>query len=138
MEVKIINEPFTKSIKIIKNNMSLEQIKPYLEQITDKLGQGAGFTWDVVLKQQYIDGLLSIFWIVVGIALGIATYKGARYCWKKHQEDKYSDWELGATIFGIIGGVFTIVLIVFNFESAINHLVNPEYQAIMDLIGSVK
>ena len=118
--------------------MSLEQIKLYLEQITDKLGQGAGFTWDAVLKQQYIEGFLSVLGIIVGIILGIVAYKGARYCWKKHQEDKYGDWNFAAIMIGVIGILFTIALIIISFQSAINHLVNPEYQAIMDLIGSVK
>ena len=49
----------------------IEQLKPLFEKVADKIGQGAGYTWEVVLRQQIAEGIVNILIGICGIILGI-------------------------------------------------------------------
>ncbi len=120
------------------NTITINQIKEALAPLADKIGQGAEFTWEAVLRQQYIDGGMGVFLTVFGIAILYITYRVVLYANKKLKENSWSDWEIVRVLVIIFGVTIGLLCLGFGFEQAINHLLNPEYQAIMDLIGTVR
>ena len=116
-------------------NINIEQLKPLLTEVSQKLGQGAGFTWEAVYRQQFIDGALGVFGVLIGIVVLYAAY----YSYKVGQNaDRYSDKKTWATGLSISFFLWGVLQVTFAIEETILHFANPEYQAILDLIKMLK
>ena len=108
--------------------MTIEEIKPYIEQISEKLGQGAQFTWDVILKQQYIEGILFAIASIICLSLFILMIL------------KWKQWALflQENDYVLILGFLFLLAMTFVFSVlAVFHIYNPEYQAIIDIITPI-
>ena len=114
------------------NQEIIKQIQDIFTPIAEKIGQGAGFGWEVVLKQQYIDGFLFLFFGVIGLVVFISLLI---YIIKAKDKDSwYEDAIFGAIIILILLFVFGSLFSVIG----IKHLFNPEYYAIEFFINLVK
>lgn len=74
---------------------------PYLQQLYSKY-----ITYEIAT---------SVVWMLIGIGLlpvGKYVIEKAEYCWGKYKEDRYSDYDIATTWFGILAGSIIIVGIV--------------------------
>ena len=116
----------------------IEQLKPVFEKVAEKIGQGAEYTWEIVLRQQIAIGVGNIVMGIGSIILGIIVYKVVRFSIKKCEEDEYSSWEVVGILFGVFGGIGSLIMIIAGFYNGILHLINPAYYALEFFIGLVK
>lgn len=104
-------------------------VKSLLAQVSEKIGQGAEYGWEVVLKQQYVDGIFGILW-------GVLSLGGFVYLLRWYIKKDKSYWEaahLGVWVCLII----LVFLGVFALESGVGHLINPDFYAIKFFISLV-
>lgn len=107
----------------------IEQLKPVFAEVAVKIGQGAEFGWTVVMKQQMIEAVFSIGFVIFFGVLLLATYKLNRWAYNmwgkslRYDRDSYMVVVVISTIVGV--GLFFGAL--YNLTDAIAHLVNPEY-----------
>lgn len=123
------------------NPETINAIKEALTPIAEKIGQGAEFGWEVVLRQQIVEAWLGVFAVVLSVVCAIALIKFQLYAErKKEKSGSYgpSDWELLQIITGISGAmIFPIVIIAGGYQ-AITHFLNPAYYALEFFIQLAK
>ncbi len=115
----------------------IEQLKPIFEKVAEKIGQGAQYGWEIVLRQQISYGVV---WTLVAIISLISlrkiwkmvqkTKKGHEYEW-----DEYGEGEIAVLISStiILGGVFLVSMIF-----GVLYLMNPGYYALKFFIDLTK
>lgn len=122
-------ENLEKSISIIKEN---------LEPLADKIGQGVGWTYELFVRQTYVEAISSFLCLPFGVAFLVLAKKIYK---TKPRKPDYSDiiepnvlrWT-GVLAFGFIGMLITLDPI----DKLVRVLVNPHYQAIKLIIDLVK
>ncbi len=110
----------------------IEQLKPLLAKVGEKIGEGAAFGWQIMIRQQYVIAVQDL----VGVLAGIAGLLVVRFLYKKVTgPDRWDEmtW-LPITILGV-GSVGVILGCLTN---GLSHLVNPAYYALQDIIQLVK
>lgn len=89
-------------------------VLPYLQQLCGKY-----ITYEIAT---------SVVWILIGICLlfvGKYVIEKAKKCWKKYEEDTYSDCDVGTIMLGIlagcviIGGIAVILCQTFDIVTCI-------------------
>ncbi len=111
-------------------NIQIEELKPLLAEISNKVGEGSEFAWEAIYRQQYVEGFMGLFSILSGLILGYLSYK--LFINSKRKEYN-SNSEMFYLVSSITIGIIAVTTIMLGFPIAINHLANPEYQAIVDL-----
>lgn len=115
-----------------------EQLKPFLAQMSEILGQGAEFSWKVAIKQQYVDGAIGLFFAILGIGLLVALAKNIKTILKWGDGGgSYSDRSIMVVFMILIPLVFGLAAFITGSIEAIQHFVNPEWQAIKDIADLV-
>lgn len=117
------------------NTETINQIKELLAPIGEKIGQGAEFGWEVVMKQQMIVAVSGILWVILGLITAFSIYKIIKNGLKK---DEYFWDEFWPILLVAFGGTASIVMIIEGASNAITHFINPEYYAIEFFINLVK
>lgn len=109
-------------------NLVLDKIQPVLTDLAEELGVASKQLWGILIKQQYVDGFIYVMdtLLIGGIILGIVYL--IRKNWKKMEYDA-GMWTF---ILGFIG-IILVVLFANSYTGAIEHFVNPEYQALKDI-----
>lgn len=106
---------------------TISAIKEALTPIAAKIGQGATYSWEVVVRQQYISGTItlleSIFWIATAIA-GIFWFKWAM----KRDMSDYADMNVQGIVAGVLIA-FSCLGVLWCVEDGIQHILNPAYYA---------
>lgn len=112
------------------NKETIEAIQVALAPVAEKIGQGAAYGWEVVVRQQYVEGITSL--IIAGIALivFIAAMFALRYQFTK--ADSY-DFPF-AGFFGIFGGIMSFAIGTSSLVIGVQKLLNPEYYALQFFI----
>ena len=125
-------------------NLVLDKIQLALTSLGDKLGVGGKHLWMILIKQQYIHGFIALFWAIIGIILLGGTVKYIQGIIKRNKRENRSffDFDDGTDDAGwffimIITGIIGMVLLIIGGISAVNHLVNPEYQALQSIIQMI-
>lgn len=109
------------------NQELITQIQTALAPVAEKIGQGATFGWETVMRQQIAYGVADLFVSAVALVGFIASLK----LWKlvKEDDDLYP--------LAIFASLFSVpIFLIFGIEG-IFRLVNPNYYAIeffMDLV----
>lgn len=106
-------------------------IKKELAPLTEKLGQGAEYTFGLFVKQVYVNAITSLLLIPVGIFFALVAKK---LCKKK--TDSYDEFLIWLSIAGCI--ILAFCLILLPISGLIETLINPEYQAIKLIINTFK
>ncbi len=116
----------------------IEEIKPGLEILAEKMGQGGMYAFELAVRQQYVDGVIGLFWGIIGLVTLIVyaiSFKGF-YGWVQR-----GDGDGGREVIMILTTIFTVIfgLLAFTFgmTTAITHFLNPEWQAIKDIVKLV-
>lgn len=116
------------------NDKLVGKVSEYIDAIAAKLGVAAEHVYDVLLRQQVVDGVTTLVSYAVALPL-IAL--SIRFLYKK--SDKYD-----LNIFGILAIVMSVVFGLFlicgfvDCSDAVKKLANPEYYAIKEIIKAVK
>ena len=113
------------------------ELKPLLISLGEKLGQGGDFVWEAIMRQQYFDGFISLFWGIVGIILLVIGIKLILWVIREIKKDEYPD--VCFHLFWII----PIVIFAFffsgcNLETSFKKFTNPNYTALENIIDLVK
>ena len=123
----------------------MNEVLKRLDMIGEKLGYGANYFWPKFIRQEYIDGWVSVVLLLVFAAL----FVGVLYYTVRHWKPKNED---GTTpIYSIYGNnhegfwifITTILFIILsytgvNFLSKFFDIFNPEYWALKSLIETFK
>ncbi len=114
------------------NQETINQLKTIFEPIAQKIGQGAEFGWEVVVRQQIIIGIIGI---VITILFAIMMY----FLLKFFQKNKNNE-EIGetATFHWLLSVIVVLSVIVMSATQGILHLLNPSYYAIQFFLNLVK
>ena len=107
----------------------VEQVKPIFDSVAEKIGQGAEFGWEVVVKQQYIEGGIGLFFSVIGLVALVLSYKVTKSASKEGNSDNF----VGGVIIAMCG---LTAFLVGGFY-AVTRLINPEFYAIEFLINLI-
>lgn len=129
--------------------MSEEVIK-ILDALAEKFGLAIDWTSANVLpylqqlcgKYVTYEIATSVVWMLIGICLlfiGKYVIEKAKYCWEKYKEERYSDYDLGAILLGIlagcviVGGIVVILCQTFDIVTCITFpekIIIEELQAV--------
>lgn len=117
----------------------IEQLKPLFVDIADKIGQGAEFGWEVVIKQQYVEAITTLIFLGLGLVfILISWYFLVKTDWDGY-ENNQAKTGVPCLIFGIVGGFMTLFSFLYLLsEGTIGKLLNPEYYALEFFINLVK
>lgn len=118
------------------NPETIEKLKAVFAPVAEKIGQGAEFGYSVVLRQQYVEGVLGLFAAIIGIVVLVIVWKWAfPNIWAERTGN--GDAEIPAIMTAILGTVGGSASIIVGSITAITHFLNPHFYTIkffMDLV----
>lgn len=126
--------------------MSEEVIK-ILDALAEKFGLAIDWTSANVLpylqqlcgKYVTYEIATSVVWMLIGICLlfvGKYVIEKAKYCWKKYKKKRYSDYDFGAILLGVLAGcaiIGGIVVILYQTFDIVTCITFPEKIIIEEL-----
>lgn len=123
---------------------TIEQLKPMFNAVAEKIGQGAEFGWEVVLRQQFAYGIKDVIVALIMFAVVITiitlSIKMAKWLYGDAKGDM--DDALGPVLVVILipntVSVFMLCGAVSTMARGILHLMNPAYYALEFFINLVK
>lgn len=118
------------------NEQTINQIKELLAPIGEKIGQGAEFGWEIVVKQQTVEAYIGLSVLVLGIILTFLTFHLAKKSDWKGSSPRWN--EIASMVCGVFGFFMLIIGFIEFLSTGIGQLINPEYYAIEFFIGLVK
>ncbi|KAA6450976.1 hypothetical protein [Bacillus swezeyi] len=117
-------------------------VREIINELSTRLGVAAEHVYEVLVKQQVINGIITIAFMVGALILfGIMFPKFLRKG-VQHQKtlsssyDSNPDMNIAWSLGGIL--LFTIVLSLIFIPIGINQIINPEYYAIKDILDLIK
>lgn len=119
------------------NTETINQIKDALAPIAEKIGQGAGYAWEIVVRQQVAEGIGALIVSFFGLILGISVFCFVKYTIKKHESWR-DDWDVVGGMVGTIGGIISLLMLITGLYGGVMRLLNPEFYAIEFFINLVK
>lgn len=112
------------------NPETINAIKEALAPIAAKIGQGAEYGWEIVMRQQYIQGVTLFIWAGSLIIATFVCIYASNKCWaNKKRDGQYSDWEIGG-VMGAIGAIIFAICAVICLVAGIQHILNPAYYSL--------
>lgn len=102
----------------------MESLAPLLEKLAEKLGTTSSYLWSVLIKQAFIDGILSIIFCVL---IAIWTYA----LWY----DGYDEGTAYAFTMAVIAVLICALVMLYNIPTA---FLNPEYWALKEVLSAIK
>ena len=119
------------------NNEQLQMIFDKLDQVGLKLGETAETIWPWFIKQQYINGFSEICsWLISFIIMSFIL----KFSIKGIINDDDDGVEIafaGSIISGIII-LFLIISFVIDGGNTLSQIINPEFNALQELLSMVK
>lgn len=121
------------------NKETIEAIQVALAPVAEKIGQGAAFGWEVVVRQQYVEGIIGL--IAFGffsLLLVIALVMFGFIPWNKTDPEMTpKDWIyiVSSFVLGLVS-VFGFLFSLINLFAGdvLGKLINPEYYALQFFI----
>ncbi len=115
-------------------DLILNKIQPVLQELAKSLGVRAELLWRILIRQQYIDGFLCLLWFIVGlVGLKYLVNFGLYLRKTNHEKENDASWFVLALV---STSVFFVIGI--NFAEAVNHFLNPEFQALKDIFHLIR
>lgn len=114
---------------------TVKAISDAFAPVAEKIGQGAQFGWEVVVRQQIVYGYIGVLWVIIGFIGLIALAVFQVIAWRNHKKEqeisKYNDdWAVAGIVSLIFGGLAILGAIIGGATDAITHLINPGYYAL--------
>lgn len=114
---------------------TINAIKEALQPVAEKIGQGAAYGWEVVVRQQYIEGLAGVVFGGLGVIITLVvflTFWKMAHGYVKRGGD--SEMYLGIFFLGGLS-VFAIVSFAIWMYGSTLQLLNPAYYALQFFIS---
>ncbi len=110
---------------------ALELAQPFLEEVSKAVEGGAKFSYDIILRQQYVKlAQTGLGWLLFILFIALPLW----WCIKRLIRDVSNGREETTLVcLGVIGAVFLLVLLVYTFEG-IGILINPNYYVIQEVV----
>jgi hypothetical protein len=135
--------------------MSPEQLGQFLDELGRRLGPAGTHVFEVMVRQVALNALVgmgfALFWFLLGmlcVFLGRQIFNYASREYRKEMalknntsyrlvvaEKNLAEWCLGAWSVAIVGFLAGTALAVGIVGTHLPNLLNPEYQAIMDILN---
>jgi hypothetical protein len=142
----------------------MDKAMELLEQLSIKLGVATEYLWAILVKQQYAEGITNIVFAIIGIIVIIVllccTPKTIIFFTNKHKEliedrikngtgwngshfissgkeDFYDIMIKSIPIFEFILIIIIIWSISYDIEYGIQHLFNPDYFALREILDTI-
>lgn len=109
--------------------MTNQKIAELIDQLAKSLGVAADHVWQVLVYQQYIDGIKQM--IIYGVIFCVALVGFLKCLRLVREEEEF--WIIGCVLFGL-----AVVMTFCEFVSSIGLLINPEYYAIQEILDALK
>jgi len=124
----------------MQNTQIIEQLKEVFTPIAAKIGQGAEFGWEIVIRQQYVEAFIGLGQLILGIIFLVGTFFIVKKAIKECNDANANafDWMMVGVISAIFGGSFGLFFLISGFHTAITHFINPEYYAIQFFLNLVQ
>jgi hypothetical protein len=104
-----------------------------IQELSDKLGVTAEHLWAVLVKQAYVSGVSSVFFISLFAVLIVIMLKVWFYVQKKYDIDEHSFQYLTFWVCFISFCIIALFSSSFHLGNAINAFANPEYWALKQI-----
>lgn len=109
-----------------------------LKPIADKIGAGTQYVYELYVKQAYITGVTELLiWVPVGVLLIIAGYRETKKGRNAYKKNDNLDSPILEIILGVVLITVGLSVTISVAANGIQHLINPGYVAIQDLITQV-
>jgi len=124
------------------NNIS-EQINNIINNLSEKLGVAAEKLYPVLIKQAYVDGVISLLGILLGLFFCIVPFLVLKIITKKDKNDNYLAegwgeewimWWSGSILFMIVGLIFVCI----NIITAITAFANPDWYILQMILDKIQ
>ena len=119
--------------------MNADDLGKILDELGQRLGPAGEHVYSVLVKQAVVSGIVQVTAAIVVLALMTAaivvTYKFAQH--DAHRERTGYSGQFDPTGYLLLGGFVTVACVIFAsvfFLLGVQALLNPEYQAIRDLL----
>lgn len=113
-----------------------QEIFSRLDAVAAKLGVAADQLWEILIKQAFIEGITSLIWAVILIGAAIIGWWGV--CSKRFTWTSFDQEAPGPKFLFILAGLGCTIAAPFALTSAIQYLLNPEYQAFQNLLTIIR
>lgn len=117
------------------NQSIIQQVTQAITPLAQKLGQGAEQLYKIYTRQQFINGITYLIWALILTIASTVVYRLGKSIWKK--EPDLDD----ARFFGgfvLVLAVALLVGAVVLLTSGLQHLLNPQYFTVQQIICTVK
>ena len=104
----------------------IDSIKETLVPIAEKIGEGAGYGWEVLVWGQFAEG---VGMLIISLLVGLITYFGSKKLLDIAEETD------GASLVGLIVTVLTGLFSLIMLYDGLIAVIAPEYSAIKMLLG---
>ena len=116
----------------------MEKLVPILEQLAKSLNVTTEYLWSALLKQAFIDGVVSVVQFILIIISNFVLVWGSK---KVYSLVENSDWDELNYLW--IGSLALIVIILdlaafFSFDTLLACFLNPEYWALEKILSKFK
>lgn len=126
------------------NEKVIENVTEYIDVMAAKLGVAAEHVYEVLVRQQFIDGItylvmFSLF-LLLTIFLGFATVRFFKLGEETDDRDKQELFAFITVCFGIATLILLFIAgfcLLFNVPGAVKQLINPEYYAIKEILDTI-
>jgi hypothetical protein len=130
------------------NQEQIDQIKRELQPLAEKLGEGAAFVYETYVRQQMISGVVSLVGSLVG---SVVVFLALKWFWRltmvkqaeavgnSYYASTYDGegWVWARVTATVLACIWFLVSF-FVFFDGVQHLLNPHYYAIQDLLSSIR
>lgn len=142
----------------------MEKAMEFLEKLAKELGVAVEYLWTTLVKQQYVEGVANIVMAIVGIIIVVVLVcylpKATKFFCNKKKEMEKDRKENGTGYCGsrtvssesedfisflrfAVPIVFCIVIIItftcslYDIETGIKQLLNPDYFALKEILNAI-
>lgn len=116
--------------------MIYTDIKTGISALAGGLKVGAEHVYEVLVRQQLVNAIVSLIVFVASVIFLRATIKYAMKAIEKEEDG--SDGEAAMVVFGNLLSVLMFLVAVCHIDTIVTGFVNPEYGAIETIIDIVK
>jgi hypothetical protein len=112
----------------------------FLVTFAEKIGTTVDKLWSALLKQAPISGTIDIVIYLAMIFVSIIAFKVISKKTTVQEGEKYADWEgekigIAWAVYIFVVGIISIAFLC-NVGNTISAFFNPEYWALMQIVGS--
>ena len=126
-------------------NEAVKELKTLLEPLAAKMGQAGEYVFELAIRQNYVNAIHSIIFIIGVIIAGILYRKFFKYANTILEEEQIRRWSTRngewmppvLVLLGLGLGLLGVVALA-EVGTVIGRLINPEWYAINDLINMVR